>query len=48
MITLLYNLLLIFLLFFMFWNLLEEKTLFKQANLFLIIIPFLLRILSIR
>lgn len=48
MFTLFYNLMLIFLLFLLFWNLLDEKILFKQLNIFLIIIPFLLRILSIR
>jgi len=48
MLTMLYSLMLVFFLFFLVWNILEEKNFFKQANIFLIMIPFLLRVLYIR
>jgi hypothetical protein len=48
MLNILYRLLLVFILFLLVWNILEEKKFFKQASIFLIIIPFLLRVLNIR
>ena len=48
MLTILYSLMLVFFLFLLVWNILEEKNFFKQASIFLIIIPFLLRVLYIR
>ncbi len=48
MITLIYRLLLVMILFFVVWNLFDEEDIFKQANAAMLIIPLILRILMIK
>ncbi|MDO5028305.1 MAG: hypothetical protein Q4E36_03460 [Bacillota bacterium] len=48
MITLIYRLLLVIILFFVVWNLFDEEEIFKQANAAMLVIPLILRILMIK
>lgn len=48
MITLIYRLLLVIILFFVVWNLFDEEDIFKQANAAMLVIPLILRILMIK
>lgn len=48
MITIIYRLLLVMILFFVVWNLFDEEDFFKQANAAMLIIPLVLRILMIK
>lgn len=48
MITLIYRLLLVMILFFVVWNLFDEEDIFKQANAAMLVIPLILRILMIK
>ncbi|NLM45128.1 MAG: hypothetical protein GX201_14155 [Clostridiales bacterium] len=47
-ITLIYRLIVAFVLFLTLWNLFTEKTLNKQMNAALVIIPLILRVLMIK